>query len=244
MASEVSVFVLDVSGSATQEQREYLQQLQINIAYWTQFTSPAKLNFNNGELVAVMNGFASAYILGFYLSRIWKFHEHPPRFGLSFGTIDEDLNTIPIETWDHPLLDRARSANKRLIEQQSKTQFRFEAAYPLTSRDFGNSMEILLNTNANLQQALIDSQTKIQSLVCSLYLILGRQNKVSEYLGRTTSTVSTHMKQGNTELVLDAFYAIVEVLDELGSVREPTEDLQATIRKNIADRLEYYLPLH
>ena len=64
---------------------------------------------------------------------------------------------------------------------------------------FRSQFETLLNTILKLQQDQINEQTDIQSLVCSLFLILNQQNKVSHYLDRSASTVSSHMKKGKCE---------------------------------------------
>lgn len=252
MGNQVSVFIMDVSNSSKEdignELSDYLQDLQISIAYWTQYITTTKVAHRAGdELVVVSNGFASTYILAFYLSRIWKYTDHPPYFGLSFGNIEGNLNDINIETWIHPLMKQSRLANDFLKNQQKRMQFRFELAprkdasgFEVYSREFAT----LLNTSLSLKQEQINEQTEIQSLVCSLYLMLGQQNKVSEYLGRTKSTISSHMKNGKADVILDTFYNIVDVLNslEMGPVNNQTEELQLNIRQNVNNRLQVYLP--
>ena len=252
MANEISVFIMDVSNSSKEdignELSEYLQQLQINIAYWTQYIVPTKVIHRAGdELVVVSSGYASAYTLAFYLSRIWKFTDHRPYFGLSFGNIQEDLSIVNIETWIHPLMKQARLANDYLKNQQNRMQFRLELPPLLEEKGFqvySKQFETLLNTSLTLKQEQINEQTEIQSLVCSLYFMLGQQNKVSKYLGRTTSTISSHIKNGKTDVILNAFYNIVDVLNSLETKQayRQTDELQTNIRQNVTNRLQDYFP--
>ncbi|MBM7598416.1 hypothetical protein JOC34_000773 [Virgibacillus halotolerans] len=252
MSYEVSIFIMDISNSSKEnignELSEYLQQLKISIADWTQNIVVTKISHRAGdELAVVCSGYASAYTLAFYISHIWKFTDHKPYFGLSFGDIQEDLSIINIETWIHPLMKQARNANDYLKEQQNRLLFRF--ALPDFSGEkgftvFSKQFETLINTSLTLKQEQMNEQTEIQSLVCSLYLMLGQQNKVSQYLERTTATISHHMKQGKTQVILHAFYDIVKVLDSLDTQDKHrlTDQLQTNIRQNVLNHLHDYFP--
>lgn len=252
MSNEISVFIMDISNSSKEdmgnELSEYLQQLQLSIGNWTQNIVHTKVTHRAGdELVVVTSGYASAYILAFYLSRLWKFADHQPYFGLSFGKIEKELSAVNIETWIHPLMKQARKANDFLKKQQNRIQFRIklpslmdEKGFEMYSRQF----ETLLNTSLTLMQEQINEQTEMRSLVSSLYLILDQQNKVSKYLGRTTSTISTHMKKGKTDTIFNAFDNIVNVLNslEIGQRQNKTEELQTNIRQNVTSNLKDYFP--
>lgn len=252
MNHPISVFIMDVSNSSKddvgKELSEYLQELKSNITTWTDSTIITKVSHRAGdELVVVSEGFASAYIIAFYISRIWNYVEHPPYFGLSFGNIEENIDDINIETWIHPLMKQARLANDYIKHQQNRIQFRVELGYSQDSYGFeaySHEFNTLLNTSFSLQQAQMNEQTAIQSFVCSLYLILGQQNKVSEYLDRTKSTVSIHIKNGKTEVILDTFTSIVDVLNSLESKRSNhiTDELQMNIKQYINKYLDIYLP--
>ncbi|MFB4473092.1 hypothetical protein ACDI16_09080 [Oceanobacillus caeni] len=252
MLNGVSVFIMDVSNSSKEnignELSEYLQQLKMSIADWTKDTVVTKISHRAGdELAVVCSGYASAYTLAFYISRIWKYANHKPYFGLSFGNIQENVNAINIETWIHPLMKHARNANDYLKKQQNRLLFRFEL--PGLSDEqgftvFSKQFETLINTSLTLKQEQINEQTQIQSLVCSLYLILGQQNKISQYLDRTTATISNHMKKGKTQVILNTFYDIVNVLDSLEAHDKYhlTDKLQTTIRQHVLNHLQNYFP--
>ncbi|MCT1905312.1 hypothetical protein [Oceanobacillus sojae] len=252
MANEASIFIMDISNSSKEnignELSEYLEQLKNYITEWTENTAVTKVSHRAGdELVVVSSGYASAYTLAFYLSRIWRYPDHKPYFGLAFGDIQEDISKINIETWIHPLMKQAREANNYLKKQSNRLLFHFKLPHLSDKKGFtvfSKQFETLINTSLTLKQEQINEQTEIQSLVCSLYFILGQQNKVSEYLGRTTATVSHHMKQGKTHLILNAFYNIVKVLDSLGiqDWQVQTDKLQENIRQNIRTDLNDYFP--
>lgn len=144
-------------------------------------------------------------------------------------------------------MKQARKANEILKSQQVRMQFRF--ALPGLSNGnsyevFSKQFETLFNTSLTLKQEQINEQTDIQSLVCSLYLIVGQQNKVSKYLGRTTSTISSHMKKGKAELILNTFHDIVNVLNSLeqNTADHQIATLQKNIRHEITNRLQEYFP--
>ena len=252
MSNPISVFIMDVSNSSKEnigkELSSYLQELKSNITTWTDSTIKTKVSHRAGdELVVISSGFASAYIIAFYISRIWNYVEHPPYFGLSFGGIEENIEDIDIETWIHPLMKQARLANDYIKQQQNRMQFRMElgnsqglSGFEAYSQEFTS----LINASFALQQEQMNEQTAIQSFVCSLYLILGQQNKVSEYLDRTKSTVSIHVKNGKTEVILDTFTSIVDVLNSLESKRlnHITDELQMNIKRYVNKSLDVYLP--
>ncbi|WP_339228042.1 hypothetical protein NSQ77_20985 [Oceanobacillus sp. FSL K6-2867] len=252
MSNEVSIFIMDVSNSSKEnignELSNYLKQLKNSIAEWTQNVGMTKVSHRAGdELVVVSRGYATAYTLAFYISRIWKFTDHKPYFGLSFGKIQENLSTINIETWIHPLMKQARNANDYLKKQENRLLFRFALPRLSDKQDFtvfSKQFETLINTSLTLKQVQLNEQTDIQSHVCSLYLILGQQNKVSKYLERTTATISHHMKQGKTKVILHTFYDLVQVLNSLSTRDEHrlTDKLQTSIQNNVINHLNDYFP--
>src|SRR5699024_9339237 len=152
----VSVCIMDISRSSAddfgRELSQYLQQLKQAIGDWTNSFIMTKTTHRAGdELVVISEGFATAYMIAFYISRIWRYPKHPPYFGLSFGLIKEQLADIHVETWIHPLMKQARVANDFLKNETNRKQFRFELAHMNHSAEF----EQLLNTNLMLQQELI-----------------------------------------------------------------------------------------
>lgn len=257
MTYPVSVFIMDVSNSSVEdigdELSNYLQHLEKRISIWTKDIATTKVTHRSGdEIVVVSSGYATAYTLAFYISRIWKFKHHQPYFGLSFGDIHDDVSTLNIETWIHPLMKKARYANDILKQQeQNRVQFNFELDDSSSNKSledyhlFRSQFETLLNVILKLQDDQINEQTAIQSLVCSLFLILKQQNKVGHYLGRTASTVSSHMKKGKCEHISSAFNDVVKVLNSLQPESKRNqqvinEQLQNNIRRIVSDQLDDY----
>ncbi|MCZ2258150.1 hypothetical protein [Sporosarcina sp. G11-34] len=265
MTYQVSVFIMDVSNSSTEdvgdELSTYLHQLEERISNWTKDITTTKVIHRSGdEIVVICSGYATAYTIAFYMSRVWKFKDHKPYFGLSFGDIQNDVSDLNIETWIHPLMKQARYSNDILKQQEhNRVQFNFKLddfsnkktleGYHL----FRSQFEVLLNTILRLQQDQINEQTDIQSLVCSLFLILNQQNKVSNYLGRSASTVSSHMKKGKSDAIMSAFTGIVNVLNslqansefDLGSNPQLINDrLQNNIKLIVSNNLHDYFPIN
>lgn len=256
----VSVFIMDVSNSSVEdiggELSNYLHQLEERISMWTKDIATTKVIHRSGdELVVVSSGYATAFTLAFYISRIWKFKNHKPYFGLSFGEIHDDVSALNIETWIHPLMKQARYANDSLKQQeQNRSQFNFELDNFSSNKSlegyhlFRSQFETLLNAILSLQQDQINEQTDIQSLVCSLFLILNKQNKVSHYLGRTASTVSSHMKKGKCDDIINAFTDIVSVLNSLQAHSKSNQQvinnqLQNNIKQIVSNNLHDYFPI-
>ncbi|WP_342505027.1 hypothetical protein [Sporosarcina sp. FSL K6-2383] len=260
MTYPVSVFIMDVSNSSKGdiggELSKYLHQLEERIAVWTKgITTTQVIHRSGDEIVVVSSGYATAYTLAFYINQIWAFKDHKPYFGLSFGDIQEDVNALNIETWIHPFMKQARYANDMLKHQeQNKDQFKFELADFLNAKSFEgyhlfrSQFETLLNMILKLQQDQIKEQTAIQSLVCSLFLVLNQQNKISHYLDRSASTISGHLKKGKYESITSAFNDIVKVLNSLQPESEHTQQvindqLQQNIKRIVSNHLHEYFSI-
>lgn len=257
MTNPVSIFIMDISNSSAADIGDalsnYLHHLEKRIALWTKDIAATQVVHRSGdEIVVVSSGYATAYTLAFYISQIWAFKAHKPYFGLAFGDIQEDVSTLNIETWIHPLMKQARHANDTLKQEgQPRGQFNFELANFINEDSpegyhlFRSQFKTLLNTIIKLQQEQLNDQTDIQSHVCSLYFILNQQNKVSHYLDRSKSTVSTHMKKGKCESINSAFNDVVKVLNSLQPESEHNQQainnqLQQNIKRIVSNRLADY----
>jgi hypothetical protein len=209
-----SVFIMDVSNSSSVENGEtlssYLDQLESTVKTWYGKCGSIQVNHRAGdELIFLAEGYSSAFITAFYISRIWKFQQNPPYFGLSFGSIEKSIEAIDIEKWIHPMVKQARTANEHLKRQKDRESFLF------VTDNHEPEYQVLMNGMLSLQHVLVTQQTEIQRLVCSLYLIYGKQNAVADILGRSAPTVYSHFKKGHSEQVLKSFQDIVSVLDSL-----------------------------
>lgn len=260
MTYPISVFIMDVSNSSEEdigtELSNYLHQLEKTIANWTKDIAMTQVTHRAGdEIVVVSNGYATAYTLALYIRQTWPFKNHQPYFGLSFGDIQEDISSLNIETWIHPFMKQARHANDTLKQQtQNRDTFKFELVRFLNDKSFEgyhvfrSQFEPLLNRLLTLQQNLINEQTEIQSLICSLYLILNQQNKIGSYLDRSASTVSSHMKKGKCELIGNTFEDIVKVLNALQPKSAYDQQLinnqlQQNIKRIVSHQLTDYFPI-
>jgi hypothetical protein len=244
MAMEpVSVFIMDVTDSSSagygEELSAYLEQLEKNIKNWCGKIGSAQVKHRSGdELIFLAEGYSSAFITAFFISSIWRYEKHLPYFGLAYGRLDKKVEEIDIEKWIHPLAKQARNANEHLKKQKDRETFYFQ----IPDREPG--LQTLINGMLSLQNVLRIEQTDVQRLVCSLYLIYGKQNIVAQLLDRSAPTVYSHFKKGHCEQIIRSFRDIISVLDDIEAVEFPNKEykqmnaLEESIRTNIKSQVQ------
>ncbi|EKN65441.1 hypothetical protein BABA_19921 [Neobacillus bataviensis LMG 21833] len=237
----ISIFILDVSNSSTNNMGDeltvYLDEMVKGINIWTKEMVPTQVKHRAGdEIIFIGYGYSTAYILAFFISRIWKYRDHKPYFGLAFGDIDRKLEEVDIEKWIHPLIKQARYANDLLKQESNRPLFKFELdqfyTSPFLYNQFRNEFESLFNTILYLQYGLIKEQTNIQELVCSAYLILQQQKAVGTLLGKTPPTISSHFKKGKSVEILGSFHEIINILNSLQEKAYQGIDIKSEIVTN------------
>ncbi|MEH7304229.1 hypothetical protein [Neobacillus drentensis] len=260
MNAPISIFILDVSNSSAGKMAEeltiYLDEVVDWITCWTKNIGPIQIKHRAGdEIIFVGPGYSSAYTIAFFVSRVWKYKDHMPYFGLAFGDIEKELKEVDIEKWIHPLVKQARYANDLIKQEKNRMLFKFELDqfYPIETlhllpyHQFRNEFETLINALLHLQLKFIQNQTDIQELVCSLFLILNQQKGVAKILGRTAPTISSHFKKGNSEEILDTFTKIISILHSLQekaypgnaiSPKDTSENLTTSIRNHLKSILK------
>jgi hypothetical protein len=250
MSYPISIFILDVSNSSSagmgEELTVYLDEVVSWINTWTKDIGHVKVKHRAGdEIIFAGYGYSTAYILAFFISRIWKYSEHTPYFGLSFGDSDKKLEEVDIEKWIHPLIKQARYANDLLKKEQVRPLFKFELDQfyhqPLFAyNQFRSEFETLINSLLRTQLTLMKEQTKIQEQVCTLYLILKQQKAVGTLLGKTAPTISSHFKKGKCEEILNVFKELTAILDSLQekSYNKPEEISSSYLMKNIRNHVK------
>lgn len=213
-----SIFIMDVSKSSAigEDLSSYLAEIESFTKTWYEGSIKAQVKHRAGdEIIFIGQGYSSAYIIAFFLSKLWKYRNNPPYFGLTFGSIEKPVAEIDIERWIDPLVKQARDASDALKKMQKQ---RGTFMFQLKEGDKNNAeIEVLLNRIAGLQHTLTVQQTEIQQLVCSMYLIYQKQNTIAEILGKTAPTIYSHYKKGHSELIVDSFEDIRAVLDSLQS---------------------------
>lgn len=261
MTYPISIFILDVSNSSSEEMGEtltnYLDDIVHLVRQWTRNTGHIKVKHRSGdEIIFAGYGYSTAYIIAFFISKIWKYSGHKPYFGLSFGDIQTKLEEVDIEKWIHPLIKQARYANDLTKQEQVRTPFKFELDQfnPGDSRSaflyhpFRKEFEGLFNTLLQVQHTLMKEQTEIQERVCSYYFILQQQKAVGKLLGKTPPTISSHYKKGKCEEVLSVFYEIMAVLQSLeeksylhttAKPKENSDQLMVEIRNFLKNNLNF-----
>lgn len=226
MNHPISIFILDVSNSSSAEMGEeltdYLDELVNWINVWMKEFGHCKVKHRAGdEIIFAGYGYSTAYIVAFFISRVWKYRDHTPYFGLSFGDSDKELEEVDIEKWIHPLIKQARYANDLLKQEQVRPLFKFELDqfYQNISHflynQFRNEFEVLINSLLRLQMIMLKEQTPIQEQVFTYFFILQQQKAAAKLLGKTAPTISSHYKKGKSEEIIRVFTELVTILDSL-----------------------------
>jgi hypothetical protein len=255
MNHPISIFILDVSNSSSadigEKLTDYLDELVDWINIWTREIGHCKVKHRAGdEIIFVGYGYSTAYILAFFINRIWKFEDHAPYFGLSFGDISTELEEVDIEKWIHPLIKQARYANDLLKQEPMRAPFKFELDqfyenHTFPYNQFRSEFEVLYNSLLRLQMTMISEQTPIQEQVCTYYLILQQQKAIGKLLGKTAPTISSHYKKGKAEEILTVFGQIITILNSLQEKsylnnrgKAATESLMESIRNHLKGNLD------
>lgn len=239
----VSLFIMDVTNSSSavnsEELSNYLGQLETYINKWYEGIGSVQVKHRSGdELIILAEGYSSAFMTAFYISSIWKYEKHLPYFGIAYGRLDKSVGEIDIEKWIHPAVKQARNANDHLKKLKDRETFYFQ----IPEKEPG--LQTLINGMLSLQNVLRKEQTEVQRLVCSLYLIYGKQNTVAKLLDRSAPTVYSHYKKGHCEQILRSYHEIVSVLDARQASDFPdmkTEQIQMleeNIRTNIKSQVQ------
>lgn len=239
----VSVFIMDVTKSSSagygEELSSYLGNLEASINNWYGEIGSVQVKHRSGdELIFLAEGYSSAFITAFYISWIWKYEKNLPYFGLAYGNLDKKVEEIDIEKWIHPLAKQARNGNDHLKKQKDREFFSLQCC------DGEPNLQTLINGMLMLQHALRMQQTDVQRLVCSLYLIYGKQKAVAELLDRSAPTVYSHFKKGHCEQIIRSFRDIINVLNALQEKEFPEMGnkqmmvLEESIRTNIKSQVQ------
>lgn len=239
-----SVFIMDISNSSAAESVEelssYLAEMEGWINEWFKGSISVKVKHRSGdELILLAEGYGSAFVAGFFISRIWKYGKNRPYFGLSFGNIEKAVNEIDLEKWIHPIVKQARISNEILKKQKDREVFRFQNEETPSYSEYLT----LINGMLKLQHALSMEQTEVQSLVCSLYLVYEKQNTVAKLLDKSAPTIYSHVKKGHCELIIDSYREIVNVLESIQNrvfkfdSQNNTRLLEEGIQKHITARV-------
>lgn len=251
MHHPISIFILDVSNSSSAEMGEeltnYLEEMVNSINVWTEEFGHCKVKHRAGdEIIFAGYGYSTAYIIAFFISRVWKYPDHTPYFGLSFGDSDKELEEVDIEKWIHPLIKQARYANDLLKQEPVRPLFKFEldqfyqniSLFPYNQ--FRNEFEVLINSLLRLQMTMLKEQTPIQEQVFSYFLILQQQKAVAKLLKKTAPTISSHYKKGKSEEIIKVFAELVTILDSLqeksyndNPKKAKSESLMESIRQHL-----------
>ncbi|MBU9712029.1 hypothetical protein [Evansella tamaricis] len=264
MKNPVSIFIMDVSNSTSNSNwnniSSYLDQVEDWIKEWVSPVGKSIVKHRRGdEIIFVSEHYFTAYIVACTLTHLWKYPEHKPYFGMSFGIIDKEIDAINIETWNHPLVKLARDANEIIKQSNNRIPilFHLQRDYLIDNNsDFsGNNkcfmeMENSLNLLLELQHNLMNNQTDNQRLIRSLYFIYGQQKLVASLVNKSPATISSHYKKGNTGLIFKTQTQIEQNLNSFqesyweNDVSRLSNKLNEVIKDIISKNVKEFILLH
>ncbi|AXI10301.1 hypothetical protein CV093_16835 [Oceanobacillus sp. 143] len=264
MENPISIFIMDVTGSSTdgkvgQELESYLKEIVYMVRSWSEEVVNIKISHRQGdELILISENYSTAYTIAFYLSRIWKFSEHKPYFGLTFGNINKRVKDIEIETWIHPLVKQARTANNELKHlKEDRKQFKFKLDISNQNKHlpspsspevnhYLSTVESLINTLLENQHILFTKQTELQELIADLYLIFMQQKKIAVFLNKTGATISSHINRGYGKEIIKNFNRINEALNsiQMSIFQSTLQQNQTKYQKQLEENIRVYVNNH
>lgn len=243
MKKPVSIFMMDVTDSSRNWNSitNYLEALESYIKVWTRGLPNAYVKHRLGdEIVCVFDHFSTAYTVAFYLEQVWRLEGQPPYFGMSFGVVEEDLTKIDIDKWNHPLMRQARLANEKIKGSTNRTSM---LLFPESEVISIPSLD-MLNLLLEYQGKVINEQTKLQRLISGLYSVLEEQKPIAQLLGKSPSTISSHYKKGNCEILFKTLNTIQHTLNQLEEAycstypNNLTKELNNTIKNMLKQNLD------
>ena len=239
MEYPVSIFIMDVTKSRDfadpDELTEYLESVVGFVENITEGLVTVKVKQRLGdEIVFVGEQYETAYVCASMIQRFWKYREHMPYFGITFGKIEKPVDSIQyIDTWNHPLVSHARGAAELLKSQPVRHWMHVQT----DDRPY-DAVVYALNDNLNNQQVLTEQQTENQREVSNLFFFLQEQKAVAERLGKSKSTISTQIKQGYAHKLIQSHAIATDLLRYLEQVdfgqQHPRVDVDAAILKRIS----------
>jgi hypothetical protein len=246
MLKPVSVLMMDVTNSSKNwnDIMNYLGEIEQTIGKWTRGLPNVKVKHRLGdEIVCIFDHFSTAYIVAFYISQVWRYKNQPPYFGLTFGMVDGDLSGIDIDKWNHPVMGQARLANETIKRAHNRTSM---LLLPETNLIGTPSVE-MTNLLLEYQHKMMKEQTDIQRRISMLYSILDEQKAIADIVNKSPSTISSHYKKGNCEIILKTLTTIQQTLNHLEETlsgtypKNLTREITITIKNNLQQNLDKIL---
>jgi len=252
--SPVSVFIMDVTDSTnfqdSNDLTNYLGAVVRGVEAWIPGDVPFRIKQRYGdEIIFVSKHLETAYIVASYIKRFWKYPNHSPYFGMTYGFLDKDITAIEdVDKWNHPILKSARHAIDDLKKQDDRAWL-----VCLTDDSADEDINQAINMTCEIQNMIIKEQTDIQQITCLLYLLFQRQTDVARLLNKSAPTISIALKKGKCNFLSDSFGVVENLIafknrqGEHLCVSETPKDfsklLHESILRHISNHLTGYIDL-
>lgn len=252
MRQAASVFIMDIAHSSSlgnwNEVTEHLQGWEKVIQSWCGNVVKAKVSHRRGdEILFVAEHYMTAFTIAVNMALQWKFVAQQPYFGISYGFIEENLDDLDIEIWNHPLIKQARLQSEK-IKTLKKRETSIIFSDHLGTKRIITTPEIL-NLLAETLWKLRQKQSENQKIVCSLSYIYKEQKKIASLLHKTPSTISIQYSKGESELFRRSLLTMIKMLcsEESGENTDHAliilmHELDDSIRTFMENHLGFFYP--
>ncbi|MDG5788597.1 hypothetical protein QA612_14015 [Evansella sp. AB-P1] len=259
MTNPVSIFIMDVSDSTSKNNWEeistYLDELEDWINTFVCPVAKSIVKHRRGdEIIFIGEHYVTAYTVANVINHIWKYPQQSPYFGITFGNIEKSIASIDIETWNHPLIKKAREANERIKYSNEKLSvlFYLDNDYIVDNKVVNsnvphNETENLFNLLMEMEYNLRKNQTELQKLICDLHFIYEKQNVVANLVKKSPATISSHFKKGNSKLILKTVAQVQQTInsyEKFGNDKELSHFTKALVKSmkiNIGENLPNFI---
>lgn len=219
----LSLFVMDVSNSTkynnADEIKGLLIQLTHDIATWTKTLDFKYINFRMGdELFFVTNNLTATLLISYYIKLLWPLKRQPIKFGIAASNCE--LPKGNLEHWNAPIIKQARYnleqikhsdiSDMYLTIDNEDTSFLNDILYPYLTE-------------------IIQSHSMMQRNTILLSHVFEQQKDIAQYLNKSMSTISEHLKKGHKKQLL----LIEAALQKVDATSEFKPDLQTTFKEFI-----------
>lgn len=210
---------MDVNQSSLLQSPSQLTKILYETVDWMNELSslnPGHISFihrRGDEILLVARGFATAYLIAFYIRTTWAFSHQFPYFGIGYGDLSTEFpDHGQLETWNSPIMKQARRCMDQLKSHKSSAR-----QFAMFNEEDNRYCTInqLLNEYAEVQDRFFKLQTDPDRLASAMYSLNHLQEWIASTLNKNRSTISRQLHKANIDLILTMKNRILRVLGNL-----------------------------
>ncbi|MFJ7973637.1 hypothetical protein [Psychrobacillus sp. NPDC096389] len=260
VGNAISIFIMDITDSTKHNNGK---ELSAYLSFWENIINElgsrsesltVRANYRMGdEIFLIADDYVTAYTVATYMYFLWKYPKNKPYFGISSGYINDPIEDIDLERWNHSIIKEARIANESIKNAKSRHQA-IKVYVEGNEESKCKIEEKVINHILKLQHQLAEHQTQKQKEITGLYMLYGAQNTIASLLNKSKATISNQFSKGATSIILESIAQLQEILifSQLSSdgfenkklleerLKDIQEELKLVLLKNIHILTEQY----